>query len=106
MKSERALDSKSWLKTVFNSAPNLDVEFARLSILNFEVSQLTAMAIVFIEYAQLIAQAILFNPSLYNDSEYSDDTFVRVAVFITKLFNPGHFFKEGKTGAFVVIVLF
>jgi len=105
MKSEPVLDSKSWLKTVFCSSLNLDVEFARLSILNFEISHITAMVIVFIEYAQLITQAILFNPSLYSDAEYSDDTFVRVAVFIAKLFSPGHFFEQSKTGAFVVIVL-
>ena len=105
MNTKTTQDSKLWLKTMFSNSLQPEIEFARLSLLNFEISHLVAMALIFVEYAQLVSQCILFNPSLYNDSTYSDDTFVRIAVFIAKLFNPGHFLQPGKTGSETVIIL-
>jgi len=104
MNSKRALDSKQWLKAIFSNSLKLEIEFARLSILNFQTSHLAGMVLVFLEYAQLISQCILSNPFFLNDPTFSDDIFVRVAVFIAKLFNPGHFLHQDKIGPLTITV--
>lgn len=79
-----------FLSSMCDNKSPFEAKLAIISFHNHTYSRIIEAFILFIEYFQLVSQALLFNLTLYDDESVKKDPFTRFIISFCKLLNPGY----------------